>query len=200
MKFNKFVRKHLGGLRLLNVSLEGYGPGHILDRKKLRKLGVVKEILTGTQYKWTINRSDASITYGTITGSKSLKGGASLLGIIGLSGSYANDYSADFEINGIQGSEFKFQSQLTLQPDLNQLRSKKPALWKLITDQLVVTEAFYATQFTARFKKGSSIIGKADLESKLKLNAEAELTWENEEVLQITNNQNVPFGVRGFYV
>jgi|GEM_PF-3885238 len=200
MKFNKFVRKYLGGLRLLNVSLAEYGPGLILHRKKLRKLGSVREVLKNNNHRWTINRSEASITYGVINGTKNLKGGGNVLGLIGISGSYSRDYQAEFEISGIEGSEFKYQSQLTLQPEINKIRRSDPQMWKLINDHLLVTEAFYATKFTVTFRSGTQILGKADLEDKIRLNAEANLDWKNQEVLEVTNNQNVPFGVRGFYI
>ena len=200
MKFNKFVRKYLGGLRLLNVSLAEYGPGLILHRKKLRKLGSVKEVLKNSDHRWTINRSEASITYGVINGTKNLKGGGNVLGLIGISGSYNRDYQAEFEISGIEGSEFKHQSQLTLQPEINKIRRTDPKMWKLINDHLMVTEAFYATKFTVTFRSGTQVLGQVDLEDKIRLNAEASIDWKNQEVLEVTNNLNVPFGVRGFYI
>ena len=73
-------------------------------------------------------------------------------------------------------------------------------MWKLINDRLVVTETYYATKFTARFKRGGNLMTKVEVENKLKLIAEADLRWKNDEQLVITNNNQVPFGVRGFVV
>ena len=200
MKFKKFVRKYLGGLRLLNVSLEEYGPGLVLHRKSLRKIGSARELLQDQNLRWTINRSQASITYGTIIGSKNLKGGGNVLGLIGISGSYNRDYQAEFEISGIEGSEFKYQSQLTLQPEINKIRQSNPQVWKLINDHLLVTEAFYATKFVVTFRSGNQVLGQGELQDKIKLNAHVDMQWATEEKLEVTNNLNVPFGVRGFYI
>jgi hypothetical protein len=62
----------------------------------------------------------------------------------------------------------------------------------------VVTEVYYARSFTARFRRNGKIMARADIHSQLDIAVHASYEWSDANTLVITENKNVPFGIRGF--
>ena len=86
MNFQRFIRKHIPGLRVLNLSLESYLPGSVLHPKTLRRLGHVRDLLSGNDAEWETQLSQASMVYGQIEHSRKARAGISILGILKIGG------------------------------------------------------------------------------------------------------------------
>lgn len=202
MNFQRFIRKHIPGLRVLNLSLESYLPGSVLHPKTLRRLGHVRDLLSGNDAEWETQLSQASMVYGQIEHSRKARAGISILGILKIGGGGGSDLTVDYTVTDVRGSEFVRQSQLTLHPRLNELRQSSPVHWTQINDQFVVTESFYAKEFTARFRRAGQVVGEVELSGVVRVPVSGELAseWRHGEELVISNNLAVPFGVRGFRV
>lgn len=200
MVFDRFIRKQLKGLRLLRISSEQYGVGAILDHKSLRKVGNLRQVLTSDKIDWSITKSDANIIYGSVDGSRKLGSGVRLLGLLRISGAVSSEYAVHYEITEIKGAEFTHLSQLLLYPKILELRESNKAAWKVVNDRLLVTEAFYASTFNASFTRSGKVVIKADIEHRIKLEGDVDYDWIDDQHLQIAGNENIPFGVRGFYV
>ncbi len=203
MDFQRFIRTHLAGLRVLAVSTENYIPGIILDREKLRILGHCREVLPDEpESTWSYSTSDASMMYGSITANRKMKSGLKVMGIFSLRGSVDRDLSVHIDINDIRGASLN-TSQLALQPKINQLRNiDRRNRWRVISNQLIVMETFFASGFTATFMRNDQVVTQAELEEITKLNVEASVDyhWQAGKQLVVTQNARVPFGVRGFVV
>lgn len=203
MEFQRFIRTHLSGLRVLAVSTERYVPGIILTRDKLRMLGHCREILPDlAEDTWQYTTSEASMMYGSITASRKLKSGLKVMGIFSLQGRIDRDLRVHVELSDIRGASLKI-SQLALRPHVLALRSSdRRGRWRDISGQLIVMETFYASAFTATFMKDDQLVTQTELEELTKLDVEASVDfhWHAGRQLVVTQNDKVPFGVRGFVV
>ncbi len=201
MEFQRFIRTHLSGLRILPLSTTNYVPGVILDRKKLRIFGHCREVLPDVdETVWEYAKADASMIYGTITANRKLKSGVKVMGIFSLGGGYDRDLSVHLELTDIRGAILNI-SQMALQPKLNALRSEdRRGRWRLINGKLVVMETFFASEFTATFFRHDQMVTQAELEeiTKVDVDASVDYQWKAGRQLVITQNSHVPFGVRGF--
>lgn len=203
MEFQRFIRTHLAGLRLLSVSTENYVPGTILDRVKLRILGHCREILPGEpESSWAYSKSEASMMYGTITANRKMRSGLQVMGLFSLNGGFERGLSVNIELTDIRGASLH-TSQLALQPKIASLRNTdRRGKWRQISNSLIVLETFYAAGFTATFSRDEQVITQAELEeiTKLKMQASVDYHWKAGRQLVVTQNAKVPFGVRGFPV
>ncbi len=203
MEFQRFIRKHLPGLKILPVSTTRVIPGAIIDPHRMQVFGHCREVLPDEpEETWAYAYSEASMIYGTITANRKLRSGARVMGIFSLGGSYGKDMNVHIEINDIRGAILK-TSQLALQPMVNELRSiDRRGRWRLINNKLVVLETFYASGFTATFFRQEQMVTQAELEeiTRIDIDASVDYQWTTGQQLVITNNDSVPFGVRGFVV
>ncbi len=190
-------------MRLLTVSLENYVPGAILHPDKMRFLGHCRDMLPEEpKTAWAYTKSRASMLYGTISYDKKVHGNTRLLGLINVSGGYAQDVKVQMAITDIRGASLDM-SQIVLQPKLNALRRiDRRGRWRQINNRFVVTETFYAREVEVSFYRDNKLMGKAELDKvcKVKINANLESNWETDQRLVIANHDQVPFGVRGFRV
>lgn len=196
--FDKFIDRYYPGLRILNIATDDYLPGSILNSRTLRLLGNVSNVLKGPASQYTVKTSEANMVYGEVSGSKSLKGGANLLGLVSLSGSFSKEIEANYTITDIRGAIQQNLPQIVLQPKLQALRQSDKDQWKLINNQLVVTEVYYANSFVAKFTRSGKVLGQADLSTQIHISPNASYEWSDSNTLVITENSKVPFGVRGF--
>lgn len=185
------------------VSTNRVIPGAIIDLERMQVFGHCREVLTDEpEATWAYAYSEASMIYGTVTANRKLRSGVRVMGIFSLGGSYGKDMNVHIEINDIRGAILK-TSQLALQPKVNALRSvDRRGRWRLINNKLVVLETFYASGFTATFSRHDQVMTQAELEEVTRIDIEASVDyqWEAGRQLVITNNESVPFGVRGFVV
>ncbi len=203
MLFQRFIRKHIPGLRVLPVSMEQYVPGVILEPKKMRLLGHCRDMLPGEPVSsWTYTKSQANMIYGTIEMDRKLGSRFHVLGVFSMGGGFSHDLSVHIEISEVKGASLDMH-QLILQPKLNELRRiDRRGRWRLVNDRFVVLETFYASEFKAAFFRKNQRITKAELEkvSRINVTGEIDYLWETDASLVITKNDKVPFGVRGFIV
>lgn len=203
MNLHHFISKHIPGLRLLRVSLENYVPGAILHPEKMRFLGHCLDILPEEpDGAWSYTKSKASMLYGTINYDKKVHGNTRLLGIVNVSGGYAQDVKAHMVITDIRGASLDM-SQIILQPKLNALRRiDRRGRWKQINNHFVVMETFYAREVNVSFYRNNKLMGKGELDKvcPVRVNASLDANWETDQTLVIANHDKVPFGVRGFRV
>lgn len=203
MEFQRFIRKHLPGLKILPVSTTRVVPGVIIDPDRMQMLGHCREILPDEpEERWAYDHSDASMIYGTITANRKMRSGMRVMGVFSLRSTFDRDLSVHLEINDIRGAMLN-TSQLALQPRINALRATdRRGRWRKINNKLVVLETFYASEFVATFFRHDQMVTQAELEelSKLDIEASIDFQWRAGRQLVITQNANVPFGVRGFIV
>lgn len=203
MEFYRFIRRHIPGMRILPVSTDKYIPGSILEGKKLIRLGHCREVLPDEpESSWEYTKSDANIIYGCITAQRKLGNRVSVLGVFSAAGSLSRDISVSLELSDIRGATLQL-TQLALQPRINELRkTDRRGSWRLINNHLVVLETFFASSFKARFFRDNHILTQAALEqlTSLHFTLESDYKWVSDHELVITNNNKVPFGVRGFVV
>lgn len=188
---------------MLSVSTENYVPGTILDRDKLRILGHCREILPDEpEAAWAFTKSEASMMHGTITANRKMRSGLQVMGLFSLNGGFDRGLSVNIELTDIRGAILQ-TSQLALQPKIVALRSTdRRGRWRQISNSLIVLETFYASGFTATFSREDQVITQAELEeiTKLKMQASVDYHWKAGRQLVVTQNAQVPFGVRGFPV
>jgi hypothetical protein len=203
MEFQRFVRTHLSGLRILPLSTTNYVPGVILDREKLRIFGHCREVLPDVDESvWKYGKAEANMIYGSITANRKLNSGVKVMGIFSLGGKYDRDISVHLEINDIRGASLNI-SQMALQPKIIELRSiDRRGRWRLINGKLVVMETFFASEFTATFFRHDQMVTQAELEeiTRIDVDASVDYQWKSGRQLVVTQNSQVPFGVRGFVV
>jgi hypothetical protein len=203
MDFLRFIRKHIAGLRLLPISTEQYVPGVILDREKLRYFGHCRDILPEEpETSWGYTRTDANMIYGSLTSSRSLGSGVSILGLFSLRGGLDQDIRVHFRVSDVKGA-FLNTNQMTLQPRLNALRSAdRRGRWRLVNNKLVVLETYYACEVAITFLRNNEVLTQAELEevTSLDVHTRIEYHWAGERELVVSRNAGVPFGVRGFVV
>jgi hypothetical protein len=199
MDFNRFIAKHIPGLRILRVATSQYIPGSLLDRRTLMKKGDLSDILTDLEIE--IEPVSANIVYGEIAGNRISKGKIDLLGLLSLQGRAENQIELQYNIKDIKGKSMT-PKQLILHPRLNEIRRKNRFLWRQINNQFVMIESFYADLVTITFKSEGKILSKLELEkiAKLDINPAMDHQWGNRHVLTVTQNANVPFGTRGFTI
>ena len=198
--FGKFIARYYPGLRILNIATEDYAPGVILHHRSLRMLGHVRDVLKGPAGQYATKRSEANMVYGEVSGGRSIKGGGGLLGLVTLGAEYSKELTAEYSITDIRGAILPELPQITLQPRLQAIRSQDEATWRVINNHFVVTEVYYANKFVVRFRRNGRIQGRAELERQVHVSATASYEWSDSNQLLITENANVPFGVRGFKV
>jgi hypothetical protein len=203
MEFQRFIRTHLSGLRVLPISTTNYVPGVILDREKLRIFGHCREVLPDIdEGVWEIGKADANMIYGSITAHRKLKSGLKIMGIFTLGGRYDRDLSVNLEVTDIRGASLNI-SQMALQPKLINLRNiDRRGRWRMINGKLVVMETFFASGFTATFFRHDQMVTQAELEevTRIDVDASVDYQWKAGRQLVVTQNSQVPFGVRGFVV
>ncbi len=203
MLFQRFIRKHIPGLRVLPASMEQYLPGVILDPEKMRLLGHCRDLLPDEpESSWTYTRSEANMIYGTIAMDRKLSSRVNVLGVFSIGGGFSHDLRVHIEIREMIGASLDMH-QLILQPKLNELRRiDRRGRWRLVNNRFVALETFYASEFRATFFRKNQRITKAELEkmSHVNVSGEIEYLWETDKSLIITKNDKVPFGVRGFTV
>ncbi len=197
------MRKHVPGLRILPLSTDSYVPGVILERDKMRFLGHCRDVLPDEpESSWKFSKSDASIIYGTISMDRKIDNNAKVLGVFSFRGAYGRGLYVNIDIQDVRGA-FLALNQLQLHPKLNALRQvDRRGRWRQVNNQLVVLEAYYASEFKACFKRNNKIITKGELEdiTMMDVGAGVEYAWETDKSLIITRNKHLPFGVRGFTV
>ena len=206
MDFSKFVEERLPGVKLLPVGMSSYLPGSILDEKTLQKIGHVSELFPELNAEeWLIDYQEASIVYGTITESRKADAGLNILGLITIGGGFGRDVNVSWEITGIRGCDLQKHSQLSLQPMVNKLRDgkhPKHESWDMIDDQLLVIECFFASDFDIKFDRSGAALGEADVKKLISVDVgvKGNMSWSSDGKLVITNNDKVPFAVRGFKI
>lgn len=203
MDFYRFIRKHVPGMRILPLSTTLYVPGSILDPKKLRMLGHCREILPQEpEESWEFTHSAASIVYGCITAQRKLRSRVNIMGVFYTSGTLDQDLDVVMDVTDIRGATLQ-TTQLALQPKINALRrTDRRGVWRQVNNRLVVLESFFAREFHVRFYRNRQLLTQSALEKITKLNftLETEHQWGTDSRLTVTNNDSVPFGVRGFVV
>lgn len=203
MIFQRFISRHIPGLRILPVSMKHYVPGILLDAKKLHLMGHCRDLLPEEpEVSWVVHHSEASIVYGMIAASRKLGGGAHVLGVISLSGRLSDDLRIRIDISDIRGAYLGI-NQLQLHPKINNLRRiDRWGRWRQANGRFVVLESFYACRFEATFYKKNQLISRAELDQITRINIHGNLKylWKADKTLVISNNNEVPFGVRGFVV
>ncbi len=202
MDFFDFMKERMPGLFFLKIGSEDCIPGTILKRSNLRPMGTVWQALNADPADYVSSNKSANILYGTLSGSKSFKGSGSVLGILKVSGESSKSYDVDFKVSGVTGRTFVTQSQLTIQPAVNKLKKDNPAVWKIINDQLVVLECYYASSVTAVIKASGKKLAKASVEKIVEggVGVDYQTEFKEDGSLVISNNSSVPFGVRGYVV
>ncbi len=187
----------------MNVSTEQYIPGVILDPEKKRILGHCRDVLPEVpEDLWTYRHSQASMSYGTIEADRKLRAGGRLPGLLSLSGALLRDIRVQTSILEVRGAYLDI-NQFILQPMLNELRREdRRGRWQQVKNRYVVMETFYASRFEVRFYKNKELLSRLQLEELYEVHIEGELEhqWVADEALLVTDNQKVPFGVRGFIV
>ncbi len=203
MKMRTFIQRHVQGLRVLAVSTEQYVPGVILHPDKKRVLGHCRDVLPeAPEEMWRYTLTDANLVHGTIEAERKIGGGVRVLGVVRLRGRLADDLQVRTEISELSGA-FLNTNQLVLQPMLNELRQlDRRGRWRQVRNRFVVMETFYAMRFRASFYRKGELISRLQLEEHGRLEIEGGIDhhWDRDESLLITENQSVPFGVRGFVV
>ncbi len=196
--FNKFISRYYPGLRILNIATEEYLPGAILQGRSLRYMGHVRHLLKGAASQYEVKRSEANMVYGEVSGGQALKAGGGLLGLVSLAAEYSKEVSAEYTITDIRGGILPDLPQIILQPKLQILRDQDKETWKMVNNQFVVTEVYFANSFNVRFRRNGRIVGQGELNTQVSVSASATYEWRDNNQLVITENANVPFGVRGF--
>ncbi len=203
MLLQRFIRKHIPGLRILPVSTEHYIPGVILDTSSKRLLGHCRDVLANEpESAWAFTLSEASMVYGTVEMDRKLGVRGRILGVIAVGGNLARDLRVHLDIEEVTGASLDMP-QLILQPKLNELRrSDRRGGWRMVNNRFVVTETFYAGKFKANFFRHKELLTRAELGDIARIDIDGEVSyhWETEEALVISKNSKVPFGVRGFVV
>jgi len=206
MDFSKYVEERLPGVKLLPVGMSSYLPGSILNEKTLQKIGDLSELFPELNAEeWLIDYQEASIVYGTISESRKADAGLDILGLIKIGGGVARDVNVSWEITGIRGCDLQKHSQLSLQPMVNRLRDgkhPKHSSWDMIDDQLLVIECFFASDFDIKFDRSGAAMGEVDVKRLISVDVgvKGNMSWSSDGKLVITNNNKVPFGVRGFKI
>ncbi|MFO7997768.1 MAG: hypothetical protein R6U86_02180 [Bacteroidales bacterium] len=203
MDFQRFIRKHISGLKLLPISTEQYVPGVILDAERLRFFGHCRDVLPEEpESTWTFSFTEANMIYGSLSSNRKMRSGLSILGLFSLRGGFGHDLSVHFDVADVRGAYLN-TNQLTLQPRINALRSiDRRGRWRLVNNKLVVLETFYASEVCVTFYKNNEVMTQAELEelSRLDVRSDIEYRWKGGRELVISRNSSVPFGVRGFIV
>lgn len=203
MDFQRFIRKHIAGLKLLPISTEQYVPGVILEPEKLRFFGHCRDVLPDEpESTWEYRRTVANMLYGSLSSSRKMRSGLSVLGLFSLRGGFDHDLRVNFHVNDVRGAYLN-TNQMALQPKINALRSEdRRGRWRLVNNKLIVLETFYATEVTVGFYRDEEVMTQVELEeiSRIDMQAEIEYQWKGGRELVISQNASVPFGVRGFIV
>jgi hypothetical protein len=203
MEFYGFIRKHIAGLKLLPIATDQFVPGVILEPEKMRFFGHLRDVLPEEpESSWAYTRTEANMIYGSLTSSRKMRSGLSILNLFSLKGGFGHGLHVHFEISGVQGAYLN-TNQLALQPRVNDLRTTdRRGHWKLVNNKLIVMETYYASDVSVKFYRDNEVMTQAELEevSGLNLRSEIDYRWEGGQELVISRNDSVPFGVRGFIV
>lgn len=203
MLLQRFINKHIPGLRILPLSTARYNPGSILDAGSKRLLGHCRDVLTGEpETAWDYTVSEASMVYGTVSVDRKIGARGRILGVLAVGGNIARDLHVHIDIEEVTGASLNMP-QLILQPRLNGLRrSDRRGSWQLVNNRFIVMEAYYASKFKASFYRHREMLTRAELGDVARIDMDGEVSyhWETEKSLVITRNDKVPFGVRGFTV
>ncbi len=203
MKFQQFIRKHIPGLRVLPVSTCQYLPGVILDPEKMILLGHCRDVLPHLdESNWAIKDAQANMIYGTVSNERKASAGLRLMGVLGLAGKMESDLRVQIDIDDVRAKYLSI-NQIHLHPHINDLRkTQRRGAWRMINNRYVVTETFYASEFKVSFYRKNENVGRASLEKYASIDVSAEVVaaWEEDRFLVISQNDQLPFGVRGFLV
>jgi hypothetical protein len=203
MDFQRFIRKHIAGLKLLPISTEQYVPGVILEPEKLRYFGHCRDVLPDEpESTWEYSSTEANMIYGSLNSSRKMRSGLSVLGLFSLRGGFDHDLRVNFHVTDVRGAYLN-TNQMALQPKINRLRSAdRRGRWRLVNNKLIVLETFYANEVTVTFFRKNEVLTQLQLEeiSRLDVRSEIDYHWKGERELVISRNASVPFGVRGFIV
>lgn len=200
--FEQKLKPYFPHINFLNSSTSSYLPGSILDNEENDyREGHIREILTDLpEEEWTLDYVEANLLVGRISGNSKIEGGANILGIIRLKSSVSKNYEMEYELSEITAVEFKKTSMIEIQGALAKLKRENRRKWKIVKHDYIVTESFFAKTFTIKFKKDGEVVAEAELKSDIEVSADTNINWGSAGIISITNNEKVPFGVKGFIV
>jgi hypothetical protein len=201
LPFPQFLQRY--GITLLFAGKPSIIPGTLIERRQRGyfDVGSLGQVLEGPSSDWETYLQSANFVYGNIERSLSMAGKASLdeLGI-SINGGLGQVRSVTFNITGVKCRTFLKQSKILLIPRLQELRRTNRPLWKLVNNNWIADNTYYATDVSVEFDVDGNIDLQAEIQAKLSLAPNASIDWKSKSKFVIANNDAVPFGFSGWRV
>jgi hypothetical protein len=201
LPFPQFLQRY--GITLLFAGKPSIIPGTLIERRQRGyfDVGSLEQVLNGPPADWETYLQTANFVYGNIERSLSLAGKASLdeLGI-SINGGLGQARAVTFNITGVKCRTFVRQSKISLIPRLQELRKTNKSLWRLVNNNWIADNTYYATDVSVEFDVDGNIDLQAEIKTNLTLAPSANIDWKTKSKFVISNNDAVPFGFSGWRV
>ncbi|MCF8276767.1 MAG: hypothetical protein K9J17_08540 [Flavobacteriales bacterium] len=202
MNIEKFVERRLKA-NVLRFSNEMYRPGIVIDDDDNdRMIGHIADVLGGNpdMGNWAIRSHSANILVATkISGTRKGDLAVQFLQLFGVNIAGNFEHEITFHLEKVTSKDLQ-EKDLTIEIMLDALREKDINKWRSIKRDFVVTETYYAEEFSVKFHRKGDASAEVKVKAEVDVEASAKVEWETEGTIRVTNNGNVPFAVRGFVV
>lgn len=199
--FRQFLRKY--GITLLPVSVKSIQPGDILEKKNRGYYPYthLNKIVNDPDTKWQTRIEAANIVQEKVSRTLSLKGKYSLKSMgVDIGGGLSKAKSATYTITGVKARVLKNVDTMYVEEKLADIKSKNKTKWKYIRGKRFIELGFYATEFTIDFDVDGDIGLKGEIGGNISHGAEASVKWTTKTRIKVTQNNEVPFGFKGFKI
>ncbi len=171
--------------------------------KIMREDGFAWDFLGKNENQFPSALVDANLIQEAVT-DKIILGAAVALPQYGISADaeVGKEFTANIQVTGLKAKTFQNQaSAFPLLQELLKLKVINPPIWRVVNDDLLVTEAYYVTSFKAEFHGGGNVSAKAAYNAgKIKLDGNLTGQWADDTTLQASGVPTVALAVRGLRV
>lgn len=203
-KLEQSLEKLFPGIEFLIISDSTFLPGTVINKlRPVTKQGHIKSIIQGKDSTyWETDRVKGNILAGdTLTGSSDFSGNIALLSFLKINSSVKASYSYKYEIDTIEACNFLNTSKLDLMPLLRKMKTGDKEIWKSVRSFYVVTETYYAKNFSITLQKNGSVITEAEFKQDFEnINANVQFDFNRGGKIIVSANKDVPFGFTAFQI